>query len=354
MWRLGGTKSDFPVPGDLKFSRQHDIRVRGQNDTHLLVSIMDNAKGIDHAAPTHRFSRGLLLAIDESNMVVSLERHYDHPEMEDRYSPRRGNYQLLPNGNVFMGWSEGGAQSEHAPDGTLLFESIFAVKWLGTYRHYKFPFVGEPTTPPDVYAEAVTFANKTTATVVHVSWNGATEVATWNLYKADKKGDTIALVAATDRRGFETALVYDGLAKHVLVKALDKNGEVLGTSDVFKTIVSQNVTSDAISNADNWLSQETASGSGLMSGVESTTATPLVSFFGGFICSIVLLLVGWFVRARGILRFRGLGRYQRGWHSKGNRSAFTPFSEVDDDDDEESALPLRTNGNYKETLDERL
>lgn len=101
LWRLGGAKSDFHSE-DVVFSRQHDARYRGQNSTHMWISIMDNSKGEDPQPATNDSSRGLLIAVDENNMVATLEAHYDHP-VPDSLVPRRGNYQALPNGNVLMG-----------------------------------------------------------------------------------------------------------------------------------------------------------------------------------------------------------------------------------------------------------
>ena len=50
-------------------------------------------------------------------------------------------------------------------------------EWLGTYRAYKFEFVGLPSAPPDVSVKAVDADTRgRTRTEVFVSWNGATEV----------------------------------------------------------------------------------------------------------------------------------------------------------------------------------
>ena len=44
VWRLGGKQSDFELGPGVKFSRQHDIRFRGMNKTHTMVSMLDNAR----------------------------------------------------------------------------------------------------------------------------------------------------------------------------------------------------------------------------------------------------------------------------------------------------------------------
>lgn len=144
----------------------------------MFVSMLDNAKGLDANDPTNPFSRGLLIAVDEENMKAEIVAHYDHPDGDGGLAFRRGNYQPLPNGNVFMCWSEQALQSEHSQDGTLLMQARLKVDWLGTYRAYKFPFVGTPDDPPDVAAEVKEPEKdgQNLKTAVYVSWNGATEV----------------------------------------------------------------------------------------------------------------------------------------------------------------------------------
>lgn len=343
IWRLGGVKSDFPIHGDLKFSRQHDVRFRGQNETHLLISILDNAKGIDHTfAPTHEFSRGLLLAINERDMTVSIEKQLDHPFTEDRFSPRRGNYQVLPNDNIFMGWSEQGCQSEHSSDGTLLQEAIFSVKWLGTYRQYKFPFVGLPLQPPDTHSEARGGGNNDASTIVHVSWNGATEVRTWNLYKTTSKGEAEVLLASADKHGFETKLEHDGYAGYVVVKGLDKDGEVLGSSKVFKTIVNNDVPESALDAERQWL--RSMGDHGILDRLPSVSDHPISSFLVGFLFSAGVLFAGWYARRKGVFRLFRTARYSRLRQAKED-PGYQDFAEEFD----EQSLPLRDS--RKESLD---
>ncbi len=176
LWRLGGTNnSDFEHTDGLNFSRQHDLRYRGTNATHTFISFLDNAKGLDANDPTFPYSRGLLVALDERWMKAEIAAHYDHPDGAGGLAFRRGSYQPLPNGNVFMCWSERALQSEHSADGKMLMQSRLRVDWLGTYRAYKFEFEGTPVEPPDAVGEVVD-GRHGKKTDVYVSWNGATEV----------------------------------------------------------------------------------------------------------------------------------------------------------------------------------
>ena len=325
IWRLGGVKSDFPKEGEMVFSRQHDIRYRGQNATHLLVSMLDNAKGIDSQPPTWDFSRGLLIAIDEKNRKATVERHYDYPYGSGGYAPRRGNYQLLPNGNVFMGWSERAVQSEHTPDGELVWEAVLQSDWLGAYRNYKFDgFVGRPVEPPVAHSRAYG-ADHATTTVVHVSWNGATEVVTWNMYRTSADGETKLLAATADKLGFETVLSYGGYASFIVIDAINKKGEIIGKTDVVKTYTDTNVTAEAVAEEEHWLEDLNKSKATMMSKAKSIFINPITAFFVGCICCLVMLFVGWKVRQQGVLRryFRSGQRYTQ--VSQGSSDAEVPL-----------------------------
>jgi len=313
----------------------------------MFVSILDNAKGIDHShPPTHAFSRGLLLAINEKDMTVAVAKQLDHPHTADRYSPRRGNYQVLPNGNIFMGWSEQGCQSEHAEDGTLLQEAIFSVKWLGTYRQYKFPFVGRPTNPPDVYGEVVATPSGGATTEVHVSWNGATEVRSWQLYKTTKSGEPNILISTTEKAGFETKLTHTGYASYVVVKGLDKDGQVLGESKIFKTEISKQVSASALVAEKQWLaSLGEADTDGKFSRLPSVSDHPAASFFVGFILSAGLLLAGLYARRKGLLRIFRSTRYSRLRSSKEDPG----YQDLADEFDERS-LPLQASRKEQERI----
>lgn len=312
IWKLGGKDSSFPLHGDLVFGRQHDVRYRGQNETHFFLSIMDNAKGQDNRTATHEFSRGMLFALDEKHMTATLERHYNHPDGKGSYAWRRGNYQVLPNGNVFLGWSEKAIQSEHTADGQLIWDARLAVDWLGSYRNYKFPWVGNPIDPPVAVSNAYGLVDNATTTEVHVSWNGATEVAKWRLYRTNESGQTKVLIATAKRTGFETAIPFDGYVSYAQVEALDKHGHVLGQTDLIKTAIHGGVSPQEVADEDQWLEDYAKEKSNLLSKAKSIVRNPVAAFIFGCACSAVMLLVGWQVRQQGVLqRYFGTVRYDR-------------------------------------------
>lgn len=200
---------------------------------------MDNAHGEDRAKPSYNFSRGLLLSLrtDTKPMTAEIIAHYDHPDVG--YAPRRGNMQLLDNGNVFLGWSEHALQSEHSKDGKVLMQAQLKAGWLGSYRNYKFPYVGRPKTKPDVHSVAYLKDkdNKDNpVTRVYVSWNGDTEVRTWDLYHVSAEGKPVTFVGRSNRTGFETSWEYQGYAEYVLSEGFDGDGNVIAEPGVVKTI----------------------------------------------------------------------------------------------------------------------
>ena len=79
MWRLhghGGEKSDFEMINDLNFTRQHDVKIHEQNETHTIISFLDNAVGADPQPASTPWSRGIFAAIDEVNMQATLVAQY--------------------------------------------------------------------------------------------------------------------------------------------------------------------------------------------------------------------------------------------------------------------------------------
>lgn len=260
IWRLNGHNSDFVWIGDGQFLGQHDARLVSHNDTHLLISLLDNAMVPwplpGNSAFGYPYARGLILALDVSSdpMTVQVVAHYDHPMKED--SDSRGNMELLPGRNVFLDWSERSPLtreyltprvliSEHAPNGKLLLSASLDIV-VKTYRAYKFPWIGKPNTLPSVHSDVVSVGDAS-QTRVHVSWNGATEVAVWNLYGGAHRGKVNKLLTSVKRNGFETALTYEGYAAFVTVEALNQHGNRLARSKVVKTIVPSGfVASDGI------------------------------------------------------------------------------------------------------------
>lgn len=236
VWRLGGKNSDFKMAEGTHFSAQHDARCIFQNETHMTITMMDNAVGIYEGWTSNSNSRGLMLSVNTQDMTATEIAHFDHPGGLGSFAHERGNVQVLPNGNAFVSWTDGCLHSEYTADGRLIAEAQFPAG-LKTYRSYKFPWIGLPVAKPKLYSEVVSNDGQLT-TVVYISWNGDTAAGKWNLYRTDASGEMTEFLNTTARTGFETSITYEGHIPFVKVDAENSNGEPLprSVSDAVETI----------------------------------------------------------------------------------------------------------------------
>ncbi len=326
IWRLGGKNNDFQMLGNTNFSRQHHARVREHNETHTILSLFDNSKGEDAQPATAEWSRAIQLSlrIDTDPMTAETILEFNHPYHEHAW--RRGDYQVLDNGNAFICWSEHSLQSEHTPDGKMLWEAKMEPNWIGTYRAFKYPFTGLPLDPPDVYSQAYYHddPNNSTTTLVHVSWNGATEVEKWNLYKTDEEGRTKIQISSTPRDGFETEINYDGFAAYIMAEGIDKFGGSLGQSKVLKTIPSDNMSTPAVDKEMAWLDEMDSPASVIAHEAKHALTNPITTFFAGVIATAVVMFVVWRFRQR---------KGASSWFRKNGRNGGGRYSQVDGEND---------------------
>ncbi|KAB8067656.1 ASST-domain-containing protein [Aspergillus leporis] len=231
MWRLGGENSDFVQ--DFTFSKQHHVRFVESNTTHTTISFLNNASDEDEQDENTSAALIVQLHTSASPMTAKVIERYNRPDGD--LTRLRGSVQKLTNGNVFVGWSERGYQSEHSPDGKVLMQASFASTRFSSYRSYKFEFVGRPSTPPDVVSSVYGTDESDLTTILHVSWNGATDVASWNFYAQVNRDGVPVLVGNTTKVNFETMYIADGYLDWISVEAVDKDGNVLGTSEISRT-----------------------------------------------------------------------------------------------------------------------
>lgn len=226
MWRLGGEHSDFEH--DFTFSKQHDVKFLESNGTHHVISLMNNAS--DEAENEEEVSSALFIEIDTAAMTAKVIKRIERPD--GGLTRLRGNTQALPNGNIFVGWSQWGYHSEHAPNGDMLMFAQFPSERFSSYRSYKFNWIGRPTTPPDLVASVYGTDDEDMMTIIHVSWNGATEVAGYNFYARAHEHSDDVLIGHANKTSFETMFISDGYLDWISAEAVDRDGEVLGTSNV--------------------------------------------------------------------------------------------------------------------------
>jgi hypothetical protein len=218
LWRLGGKKSDFEMGPGTRTVSQHDAR-RQEDGT---ITIFDNG-----APPeVHDQSRGIVVELDEDAMKATLVRSYTHPEKP--LSTSQGNMQVLPGGNVFIGWGTEPYSSEYDKDGELLFDVQFSGE-TQSYRAFRQEWSGRPAEDPAVVAEKAE-GDKVN---IYASWNGATEATTWRVL-AGPDPEGLEPVGSVPWEGFETAVAIRTDEPYVAVRAEDDSGRVLGTSEAVK------------------------------------------------------------------------------------------------------------------------
>jgi hypothetical protein len=209
-WRLGGKQSDFEVPEDAAFLWQHDARFHPDG----VISMFDNHGSVGEEDVE---SQALLLTVDEEARTVETSLAIT---LDGRFGGAMGNTEVLENGNVLVGWGTGRGVSEHAADGTLLYDMTF--EGFGSYRAYRVQWEGRPAQDPDIAVDAADGG-----LTVFASWNGATGVDRWRVVGGGDGGEELATAPA---EGFETEIAVDGSASTVRVEALDGSGRVLGRS----------------------------------------------------------------------------------------------------------------------------
>ncbi len=214
LWRLGGKKSSFEMGKGTVFAWQHDARHHGDG----LISIFDDG-GQPQVEPQ---SRALLIKLDGVRGRASLARKYTH-RPGGIHSRFMGNAQLLGNGNLIVGWGSEPFITEFAPDGRVVLDVVLP-KGGQNYRAFRVPWTGRPATKP-------------TAAVrghgVYVSWNGASDVRSWELH-AGPAQSALQVVERLPRLGFETRFAQPAGAKVFAVTALDHAGRPLGQSNLVR------------------------------------------------------------------------------------------------------------------------
>lgn len=227
LWTLGGNNSSFVLESGFNFSRQHDARFLESNFTTDVISFLDNGGDADGWQTSSR-SSALVVALDKTAepQTARVLRRWNRPD--DGISRLRGNFQLLPNGNAFVGWSDDCYLSEHTDDGRLLMEARFASERMVTYRAYKGNFTSIPSSKPTLKTFVYGEDAESSTTVSYVSWNGATEVSQWRFYSL--QGGKAHLVGERKRSGFETNVQIRGHFEKMIAEAVSQNGTSLGWS----------------------------------------------------------------------------------------------------------------------------
>jgi hypothetical protein len=220
MWRLGGKRSDFHMGPGTRFAWQHDARRHGVGGEYHL-SLFD-----DGAAPAVQpQSKAMILALDVNRMRATLHRKYTHRPSVLAHA--LGSTQVLPNGNVLVGWGTAPYLTEYGKHGEVLLDAKLP-RGGQNYRVLRMPWVGHPTEKPALAARRTAGRR-----LLYASWNGATEVASWRIDSGSSRA-ALAHAGTYPRTAFETRIVAEGDVRYARATAVDAKGKPLGVSPIVR------------------------------------------------------------------------------------------------------------------------
>jgi len=220
-WRLGGgRRSNFRLGPGAKFYWQHDAELQPGG----LISVFDN--GSD--PPKEKQSRGLLLAPNPAAHTVRLLRQFTNPT-HTLLAESQGNMQGLPGGDWLLGYGRLPNFTEFDPSGRVLFDATLG-RNVQNFRTYLSLWSGRPTSTPSLAVQS----HSAGAVTVAASWNGATEVASWQVL-AGASPTSLTPAASAPRSGFQTSVAVTPAPAYLAVQALNASGAVIGLSPTIKS-----------------------------------------------------------------------------------------------------------------------
>ena len=185
LWRLGGLKSSFKLGPGVQTAWQHDARMQPDGQ----ITIFDDGS----TPPVHPQSRAVRIALDFSTHQARLVLAYTHPN-PPLLGASQGNMQTLPDGNTVVDYGGVPELTEFAKNGSLLFDAHLPYD-MASYRGYRYPWSGQPSSPP---ALAAYLNNTREETILHMSWNGATGRRVLAAARGQEAG--VAAIAGEGRR----------------------------------------------------------------------------------------------------------------------------------------------------------
>jgi hypothetical protein len=216
-WRLGGKRSTFTLGAGVAFAYQHNAQWLPNGE----VSLFD-----DEGAPAVKPpSRGEIVKLDTKAKTATLAAQFIHAPT-GLLTSSQGNLQSLPGGRYMVGWGGLPNFTEFNSAGEVIYDAqLPGVVPMGefSYRVYRETWSAQPAEPPAIAAQASGGAR-----AVYASWNGATDVASWQLLTGPSAAHMSA-VSVTPRSGFQTTIPAPAAAMYE-VRALSASGSVLGSS----------------------------------------------------------------------------------------------------------------------------
>lgn len=159
--------------------------------------------------PLSQLDTEKLSVINGTSLLYTVRVIQEFKNPQSIRSGTQGSVQLIPHQqgtdpSIFVGYGMNAVMTEFRSDGSVMCDIHYASKtsWekgdVQSYRAYKFPWIGRPTSPPKMSSRS---------NMVYVSWNGATEVREWLLQSSDRaKGGEWTNVSRVARTGFESSM----------------------------------------------------------------------------------------------------------------------------------------------------
>jgi hypothetical protein len=214
-WQIGTAKSTLALDSGVRFGWPEDAQMLPGEQLALY----------DGGAQSAARPRGEVLDLEWSNKEASLD---PYGQLGGSFGTPRGvgegSIQPLAGGNWLVGFEGLPNIAEFDSEGNVIYEAQMPPAEVG-YRAYREPWQGQPTAVPNLLADT-----QGAATTSYVSWNGATDVASWRLF-GGSSAHTLEALATVPVSGFETSISTPPV-NVVLAQALNAAGEVIGESKV--------------------------------------------------------------------------------------------------------------------------
>ena len=217
-----GDHSDFNIGPGAAFAWQHDPEPLGNNE----YRIFDN--NWNQVPPPSGQAHVVTIKLDfEHHKAINMGHiNYSGGTM---YAGSQGDSQQLPASHVFVGWGAGGDFTEVNANRQQIFDAAFEGNGFNSYRAYKSPWVGTPTTKPSISMHTINGKKQ-----VDVVWNGANTVSRWRILVGPSPSN-LNSIGTTAWRGLDTAFRLSSYRAFIKLTALDSRGRVLGRTATIHT-----------------------------------------------------------------------------------------------------------------------
>ena len=192
MWTLGSNQNNFKMGAGTQTAFQHDVVLQPNG----MLTMFDDGAGPPRV---HTQSRAIEESLNESNNTVTLVRQFEHsPGLSANFE---GGAQVLPGGDLFVGWGQQPYFSEFNSSGQAHLRCALHVEHLELSRLQ----VRVERAADDAAGSRRGPQQRRHHARCAPSWNGATTVSSWRVL-AGSSSSSLAPLLTAPKGGFETAI----------------------------------------------------------------------------------------------------------------------------------------------------